>query len=537
MVETGDLGEVAAASRGKQRTLSFIKKQACLTLSKVFDEFTRIARMTGGKSQQKKVDIINSLVVASQAHESKFIIRALEGKLRIGLAEQTVLQALGTAVTYTPPQVVEGEERVLNASQGVHPDRFKERVEKSALAIKTVFAELPSYDRILPIMLAEGVEGMSAACGITPGIPMKPMLAHPTKGIQEVFKRFEDKAFCCEYKYDGERAQVHLLANGEVHIYSRNSENNTSKYPDIIARMPTVIKDHVESFVIDCEAVAFDIEEKKILPFQVLSTRKRKDTDIEEIKVQVCLYAFDLIYLNGQSYVRRPFKDRREALHGAFTATPGEFQFATAMVSRELEDITVFLDQSIKDSCEGLMVKTLEEDATYEIARRSHSWLKVKKDYLDGVGDTLDLIVLGGWRGKGKRTGTYGAFLLGCYDPENEEVQSICKIGTGFSDEDLKSFAAFFKDHTIPSARSYYRYDPGLEPDDWFDAVQVWEVKAADLSISPRHKAAAGLVDPEKGISLRFPRFMRIRDDKKAEMATSAQQVATMYLNQDVIKE
>lgn len=537
MVETGDLGEVAAASRGKQRTLSFVKKQAGLTVGKVFDDLTRIAKMAGGKSQQKKVDIINSMVVASQAHESKFVIRALEGKLRIGLAEQTVLQALGTAVTHTPPNVTPGEERVLNASVGVHPEKFKESVERNALAVKTVFAELPSYDQILPIMLAEGVAAMSAKCGITPGIPMKPMLAHPTKGIQEVFKRFEEKAFCCEYKYDGERAQVHLLPCGEVHIYSRNSENNTSKYPDIIARMPNVIKGHVQSFVIDCEAVAYDLEEKKILPFQVLSTRKRKDTDIAEIKVQVCLYAFDLIFLNGESYVQRPFKDRRDALHGSFNASEGEFQFATAMVTSDVEEIGVFLDQSIKDSCEGLMVKTLEVDATYEIARRSHSWLKVKKDYLDGVGDTLDLVVLGGWRGKGKRTGTYGAFLLGCYDPENEEVQSICKIGTGFSDENLKVFAAFFKDHIIPCARSYYRYDAGLEPDDWFDAVQVWEVKAADLSISPRHKAAAGLVDPEKGISLRFPRFIRVRDDKKVEMATSAQQVADMYNSQEVIKD
>lgn len=508
--ELGDIGLVAETSRSNQ---SMMMKPKPLTLDKVFKTLKEVATASGQNATGKKMEKVTSLFVACVGHEARFLFRLLEGKLRIGLAEQTLLAALA------------------QASAEFHGEAFNEPNEPVAI-IKSVYSSMPNYDVIIPELLKNGVTNLPKVCHLTPGIPLKPMLAYPTRSITEVLDRFEGMPFTCEYKYDGERAQIHRLEDGRTFIYSRNSENMSQKYPDLIEGIDRIANPGTTSYVIDCEVVAWDPTEQKLLPFQILSTRKRKDVTMESINVQVCLFAFDILYLNGESLIEFSFADRRKALQSAFHEVPGELYFAKHNDGSSVEDIQAFLEDSIQHGCEGLMVKTLEKDSTYEPSRRSRKWLKVKKDYLEGCGDSLDLVVIGGYLGRGKRKGVYGGYLLACYDPDNEEYQAICKIGTGFSDADLERQMTFFKDHVIPAARPYYRCTDTVKPDVWFEPVQVWEVKAADFSISPVYSAGWGHVDPNKGISLRFPRFLRIREDKSPEDATSSEQVAELYRQQ-----
>ena len=221
------------------------------------------------------------------------------------------------------------------------------------------------------------------------------------------------------------------------------------------------------------------------------------------------------------------------------------FYFATGMDHTENGDtapIETFLQEACAANCEGLMVKTLVDNATYEPSKRSLNWLKVKKDYIDGMGvcDSVDLVVIGGYYGRGKRTNVYGAYLMACYDPDADEFQSVCKVGTGFKDEDLTRLNEKMKEYIAGggSKKKPMNYNTGgaqIEPDDWFEPKIVWELQAADLSKSSVHKGGIGrpgTSDPDRGIGLRFPRFIRERDDKKPEMATSSEQIVDMYKSQ-----
>ncbi|KAI3430447.1 hypothetical protein D9Q98_005042 [Chlorella vulgaris] len=524
--EIGDLGLVAAKARASQKQLF---PAAALTVQTVFKTFQEICAMSGTKSGDRKRGAIVKLLARAKREEAGYVMRALQGKLRIGLAEQTVLTALAHAAAL--------EKAGGAGSSSV--EQLAGELEQAAQIVKQVYSECPSYDELVPALLQHSIDQLPSHVHFKPGVPVKPMLAKPTTGVSEVLDKFTDAEFTCEYKYDGERAQIHVVAAAQgppqVKIYSRNSEDNTGKYPDIAALIPKRLKDGVTSVVLDAEAVAWCRETSKVLPFQVLSTRSRKDVTLDNIKVQVCVFAFDCLSINGRTLLQEPLTARREALYSALEPEPGKLELATAKTSRDVEELTRFLDESVEAGTEGLIVKTMDD--FYEPSKRSSHWLKLKKDYLEGVGDTFDLVPIGAWYGKGKRAGVFGSYLLAAYDQDGEEYQTISKIGTGFSEEQLKQLAEQMGDLVIPEPRKYYRYGETLVPDVWFDAKSVWEVKAADLSISPLHKAAIGLVDGAKGISIRFPRLVRVRDDKGPDDATSAEQVAEMYRRQAVLQQ
>ncbi|RMZ90386.1 hypothetical protein DV736_g2381, partial [Chaetothyriales sp. CBS 134916] len=559
----GDLGLVAAKSRSKQGQMF---KPKALTVRSVHEGLLEIAKMEGHGSQDQKVRAINKLMASADVSsgsktvditkdkggpsEAKYLVRFLEGKLRLGLAEKTVIVALAQAVVTHELQHQQGSNKLPSTDQ----------LAKGEAALKEVYSELPSYEVIIPAMLEHGIFKLHETCKLQPGVPLKPMLARPTKSITEVLDRFEGKDFTCEYKYDGERAQIHYVAleamsefpaaadhlvkqtkafPGLGSIFSRNSEDLSKKYPDILEKLKSWIKPETKSFVLDCETVAWDAVNKKVLPFQQLMTRKRKDVKASEVRIKVCVFAFDLLFYNSEPLVKKTLRERRQILHSAFNAVEGEFAFAQYGDTADIEEIQSLLDESVKASCEGLMVKMLDTaESGYEPSKRSRNWLKVKKDYLAGIGDSLDLVVLGAYHGKGKRTSWYGAFLLAAYKPDSQTFETVCNIGTGFSEQILDELHTELSEIVIDRPKPFYSHSSGKndQPDVWFEPRHVWEVKTADLTLSPRYRAAIDAVGGVgKGISLRFPRFIRRRDDKKPEDATTSKRIKEMYDNQEVL--
>ena len=366
----GDLGVVAAAARGTQATMF---KPAPLTVRSVYKAFRDIASSSGTGSAERKRGAITRLLAAAGDREAGYIVRGLQGKLRIGLAEQTVLVALAHAT------------ELAHGGASLEGGELANRLERAAGCVKRAFCECPSYGTLVPALLSGGPSTVNDTVKFTPGVPVKPMLAKPATAASEILDRAAGGGFSAEYKYDGERAQVHVLDGGaSVRIYSRNSEDTTGKYPDVAAAVVKALAPGTRDAVLDAEVVAVDpADRQRLLPFQVLSTRKRGDVSAADAaKVPVCLFAFDCLYLNGAPLLSRPLPARRVALQSALVEAPGAVQFAVEAQPADVDALATFLDAAVAAGTEGLIVKTAA--STYEPSKRSVNWLKLKKDYLDG---------------------------------------------------------------------------------------------------------------------------------------------------------
>ncbi|KAH7373787.1 hypothetical protein KP509_17G075000 [Ceratopteris richardii] len=531
----GDLGDVAQACR---KTQSLLVAPHILSIQQVFSTLLQISKESGTGSGLRKKNLILSLLRASRVKEMKYIVRTLVRNMRIGANMRSVLPALAQAI-------------VLHTCESKN-EQLKDELQKVSSEIMEAYNYMPNLNILVPALLQDGIRTVLTNVTVSPGIPVKPMLAKIASGIMEVFKRFQGKPFAVEYKYDGQRAQVHLIRDGTIKIFSRNCEDLTLRFPDVFDIVHAAVTDGVQDLIFDAEIVAVDRgNNNKLLAFQHLSTRERgrggAAVNLENIKVEVCLFVFDLMYANGKPYVKLPLRERNKRMEECFRIPKaGYFEFANRIMvlllqiegqeadienSLSVMQVEKFLEEAFSSSCEGIMVKALDEDSVYAPSKRSDSWLKVKRDYVEGLHDTLDLVPIGAWHGNGRKAGWFSPFLMACYDGDREEYQSVCRVMSGFTDAFYKEMKAFYiGEHVLPRKPSYYVTLE--EPDVWFTPKRVWEIRGADLTVSPVHQAAAGLVHHSRGISLRFPRFIKERSDKNVEDTTTPLEIAELFQKQ-----
>ena len=559
----GDPGDVAFEAK-KRQSFTLVKPKP-LKIKGVYQSLMKIAMSKGTGSQETKQRIVDKLLQdARGAEESRYIVRTLVQNLRIGAVKTTMLIALARAFLYSKPEGSSFDVRGQQNLSRLKKEDLSEVYTNAEEIVKASYARHPNYNDLIPALLELGVtDELLVRCGLQLHVPLRPMLGSITRDLSEMLTKLQGKDFTCEYKYDGQRAQVHCDNQGKVSIFSRHLESMTEKYPDLVALVPEIRGEGVSSFILEGEVVAVDPESGELQPFQVLTNRAKKNVDIAAIKVSVCLFAFDLMYLNGEPLLDRPFRERRELLRGLFVEIANRFTWVKSLdaTSAYSETVLDFFKSATDSKCEGIMVKVLDNTpqantnhdndntkekekeaakgptrrkallSTYEPDKRLESWLKVKKDYSTSS-ETLDLIPVAGWHGQGRKAKWWSPILLAVRNPETGSLEAVTKCMSGFTDKfyaSVKEKYAEGSTHVI-SRPSYVDYHG--EPDCWFDPDEVWEMAFADITLSPTYTAAIGLVSDERGLSLRFPRFLKVREDKSIDEASTAEELAVLFRKQ-----
>ncbi|HXQ94073.1 MAG TPA: ATP-dependent DNA ligase, partial [Thermoplasmata archaeon] len=361
------------------------------------------------------------------------------------------------------------------------------------------------------------------------GRPVRPMLAEREPSLGEVLKRMNGTA-AVEYKYDGLRVQAHIARDGTVRLFSRRLEETSGQFPELVRDLPRALSSLPA--IVEGECVPIDPETDEIQPFQEVSRRRGRKHDLEQAQadIPVCLYLFDVLLAGGTAVWERDFPERRALLASILRPTE-RVRLATQKVVTNVDEATAFLDEAVAAGGEGLMAKSVAPGSGYHAGARGFWWIKYKRDYTVGLTDSIDGVVVGAFQGRGRRAGAYGAFLLAVYDPRKDRFESFAKVGTGFDDAALAEMPRRL--HPFLASEKPTEVDSEIVPDQWFRPGLVLEVRGAELTLSPVHRAALGAVRAGVGFALRFPRFTgRIREEKGPTDGTTSVELVHMYRSQ-----
>ena len=496
--KTGDLGSTVEKLVQKRSQTTLAKRP--LTVDLVYGTFDKIAHAGGSGSVEMKVRLVQSLLNEAKPTEAKYIARMAVGKLRLGIADMTVLDAL--AVAYGGDKTArEPLERAYNLSSDL------------------------GY--VAEVLAREGLDGV-AKFKISVGRPVRPMLCERLPDAESILGKLGGVG-AAEYKYDGLRIQAHL-AGKDFHLFSRRLENITEQFPDVAENLRQSIR--AKESIVEGECVAVDPNTGDLLPFQVVSQRRGRKYEISKMadEVPVSAFLFDILYLNGRDLTRLSYLERRKELVEV-TKTSDRVFIAQQTIVQDAPKLERLMDEAVAAGCEGLVVKNTSQQSVYQAGSRGWNWIKYKRSYKAEIQDTFDLVPVGAFAGRGRRAGRYGALLMAVYNAKDEVFETICKLGSGFTDEDLanlpKVMEGTLSNHRNPRVNSL------MSPDVWFTPSLVLEVAADEITLSPLHTCARGAIRPESGFALRFPRFTgKWRKDKSAEDATSTEEALEMYKKQ-----
>ncbi len=505
----GDLGKTVI--HFKKQIRSFDEKD--LSILEVYNNLHKLATASGIGSQEIKINILANLIRQLDPLSACFLVRIPVGVMRLGFSDMTVLDAFSW--------MIKGDKS------------FRPEIEKA-------YHVRPDLGLIGEVIKKQGVDGLKK---IKPEVftPILMMRAERLSSSKEIIEKIGKAAI--EPKYDGFRLQVHFKKNGslqEVRLYSRNLEEVSFMYPDIIEGVKKEVK--AKEIIFEGEAIGFDPQTGNFLPFQETAQRKRKYGIEEKIKeIPLKLFVFEILYLNGKNCLNVPYIERRRELEKVVRVTGDIFKdtilIAPEHIVSDEKKLEILFDDALTRGLEGIIAKKL--DGIYQPGARGWNWIKFKRSYSSKIEDTIDTLVMGYDYGRGKRTVFgMGAFLVGIYDEKEDKFKTVAKIGTGLTDvewRELKKRADKFKTDKKPAL---YDVDKMMAVDIWTKPAIVVEIKADEITKSPVHTAGRKLKSSKNGqafevdipgFALRFPRLERFRDDKRPEDVTTLKEIEKMY--------
>ena len=493
--ETGDLGQAAEqlltphAGAGGRRGRSRGRRGGA--------DAAEIAVAEGTGSQGRKLELLGGLLSRATPLEARYLLRLVTRNLRLGIGTPTILDALAQAHAGG------------RAARPVLERGYSICCDLGKVAATLVSGGLAAVEQLR----------------VQPGNPVRVMLAQRLADAGEILARLGGRC-AAEYKYDGIRVQAHRTADGRVELFTRRLEEISDQFPDVAGLLAGVGQAEV---ILEGEVVAYDAATGELRPFGEVMLRRRKHGIDQAVRdVPVGLFCFELLYADGEDLTMQPYPRRRAALEAALTLSP-RLRLTTAAEITGPAALDAMFAQAVTDGCEGLVCKSTGPDSVYQAGARGWQWIKLKRDYRTELSDTADLVVIGAFAGRGRRTGLYGAVLLAAYDADAGAFRAVTKCGAGFTDADLAELPARLAPLLSPARPA--RVDARQEPDVWFEPGLVLEILSAELTLSPNYTAAWGQIQDDAGLAMRFPRFTgRWRDDKAAEDATTTRELAELFL-------
>ncbi len=500
---TGDIGIACEQLLAQKRQTALF--QVPLTVSKVYESLVKMAAAQGSGSADFKIKTLAGLINAAMPIEARYLLRTVTGALRLGIAEMTVIDALAVAFT------------------GGKEHRAK---------IERAYNITSDLGHIAGLISTKGIQAIETV-QVSLGKPIRMMAAQKLSTAQEIVEKLEGK-LSGEWKLDGERMQIHKN-DQEVTIFSRRLEQITDMYPDVVQLAKKQITS--KTCIVEGEAVAVDKKDmEKLLPFQVLMRRRRKYKINEMVKeIPVAIFFFDCLYVNEIDLTQESYLKRRAHLEKIVKKS----NYARLVPAKELtnsSDVETMFRDALDHGSEGLIVKSTSLDSIYRAGARSWLWVKLKESYQAQAIGPVDLVVVGAFWGRGRRAKTYGALLAAVRDEESGEFKTVCKVGTGFSDEELEKLPERFNSLILTKRDSLV--DSKMNADVWFRPALVFQVVGDEITRSPVHTCAFNQVTPNEGLAIRFPRFDGTwRYDKSPEEATSVNDIITAYNAQTKISK